>query len=83
MISSESIHIMTRSQRYDPPQEKKSDNTPVHETTTSIPPPTNDLQIEKPILHTVLWPPKSTIRKSIFNPSVCDSKYYKFIEYLD
>ena len=45
MMSSELVHITTRSQCYDPPPERKGDNALVDKTKTSIPLPTNGLQI--------------------------------------
>ena len=69
MISSESINIATRPHNYDPPKKKNNDITPIDKNTTSIPPPTNAIHIEKPVLNTILWEPKSTIWKSVFNPS--------------
>jgi hypothetical protein len=35
----------------------------------SVNPPSRPLQIEKPTFNSILCPPKSTIRKSTFNPS--------------
>ena len=82
MMSSESIHITTRYLSYDPYLEKKGDNILVDKTYTFVSPPTNGLQIEKPVHDAVLWTPKSTIRKSIFNASAHDSQYYNVVEYL-
>ena len=74
MMSSESVHITTRSQSYDHPPEKKSDNAPIGKNTTSIPPPTNGIHIEKHVLDKILRLPKSTIHRSILNPSANVSK---------
>ena len=82
-MSSESINIAARSQKYDPPHEKQNDITPIDKTTTSIPPPTNGLHIEKHVLDAVLQPPKSTIQKSVFNPSVWAAQYQNILEDLD
>ena len=81
-MSSESVSLTTRSQNYDPPPEKKNDNNSTDKIMASIPPLTNGINIEKPILDMVLQPPKSTIRKSIFNPSAWATQYYNVVEYL-
>ena len=82
-MSDESVSLSTRSQSYVPPPEKKIDNAPTDKTSTSIPAPTNGIQIEKVVLDIVLWPPKSMIRKSVFNPNACATQYYNVVEYLD
>ena len=51
---SESVTIATRYQNYDPPLEKKNDNTPIDKTIASIPPSTNGIHIEKLVLDIVL-----------------------------
>lgn len=44
------------------------------------PPPTGPLQIERPISDTILRPPKSTIRKALFNPNARAMQNYNIVE---
>ena len=74
-MSSETINLTSRSRNYDPPPENKDDNASTDEPTVSTPPPANNIHFEKPILDTVFRSPKSTIRKSIFNPNVRATEY--------
>ena len=53
---------------------------PTDKSFSSTPHPINGLQIEKPVSNTILCTQKSTIQKSIFNPSVCDAQYYNIVE---
>ena len=82
MMSSELVSLTTRSQIYDPPLEKNTDNAQTDKTYSPIPSPTNGIQIKKHVLDTILRPPKSTIWKSVFNPYVHSAKYYNVVEYL-
>ena len=82
MMSSELVSLTTRSESYDTPWEKNTDNVPTYITSASIPTPSNGIQIEKPILYTLLRPPKSTIRKSVFNPNARAAQYYNVVENL-
>ena len=61
---------MARYKNYDPPSEKKNDNTPIDKTTSSIPPPTNDLQIEKHVLDAIIIPSKSTLQKFVLPSTI-------------
>ena len=70
MISSDTIHLQTRSQNYDKPTDKQEDQSSLGKSpstssrkSSSIVP----LSIEKPTLDMILCPQKSTIRKDIFN----------------
>ena len=72
-MSSELVRLTTISQIYDPPPYKKSDNSPIDKTKTSIPPPTNGIHIEKHVLDAILWTHECTIWKSVFNPSTHDT----------
>ena len=54
MMFSELMNIATRSQNYDRPPEKKNDNVSTDKTIAFIPPTTNIIHIENPILDTVL-----------------------------
>ena len=71
MIFSGTISLQTRSQNYEKPTDKKEDlsslgkapSTGSPESSSTIP-----LTIEKPTLDMILCPPKSTLRKVVFNP---------------
>ena len=47
MMSSEMINLNTRAHSYDLPLEKKPDEVPSDKTSTSTPPPSNALHIDK------------------------------------
>ena len=72
MMSSDTIHLQTRSQNYDKPVDKKEDqsssgkapSTSSLESSSTVP-----LSMEKPTLDMILHPPKSTLQKDIFNPN--------------
>ena len=81
-MSSETLHLNTRSQSYDPPPEKKTDDFPSDKPSVSTPPLSDGLQIEKPILDAILHPPKSTLQKYILNPNARAAQYYNIIEYM-
>ena len=74
------VNLNTRSHSYDPPPENKSDEFPPEKPSTSTPPPSNGLHIEKPIPKEIFRPPKGTLRKSIINPNACASQYYNIVE---
>ena len=73
MMFTETVSLITRSQSYDKPTEKKdkiASSEKVPSTSSSSPPPSNGpLTIEKPNLNLILSPPKSTLWKSVFNPN--------------
>ena len=72
MIGSETIALTTRRKTYDNPEQKTSGGASSSATQPPPTPPTvsnGPLQIERPISDNVLWPPKATIRKVIFNPN--------------
>jgi hypothetical protein len=46
----------------------------------SVSPPSGPLHIEKPYFHSILRPPKSTIRKSTFNPNSRAAQNYNIVE---
>ena len=72
MMSLDTIHLQTQGQNYDKPTDKKEDQsssgkvpcTSSSESSSIVP-----LSIEKPTLDMILCPPKSTLRKDIFNPN--------------
>ena len=82
MMSSETVHLNTRSHSYDPTLEKKPDDVPFEKPSTSTPPPNNGLHIEKPISEAIFRPPKGTLRKSIINTNACAAQYYNIVKYL-
>ena len=49
---------------------------------SSTPPPSNGLHIEKPIPEAIFHPPNGTLCKSIINPNACAAQYYNIVEYL-
>ena len=83
MMSSDTIHLQTRSQNYDKPADKKEDQsssgkapfTSSPESSSTVP-----LSIEKPTLDVILRPPKSTLRKAIFNPNARAAQFYNVVE---
>ena len=61
--------------------EKKEEDAPSDKAPSSYPSPsTSPLTIEKPITDTILHPSKSTICKSVFNPSARASHFYNIVE---
>ena len=72
MMSSDTISLQTQSQSYDKPIDKKEDNSSSGKAPSTGSPEsssTSPLTIEKPNLNMVLRPPKSTLRKDVFNPN--------------
>jgi hypothetical protein len=78
------IDLTTHTTTYDtsakPDKEKVTNDTPPNLSPTSISPPYGSLQIEKPTFDSILRPPKSTIRKSTFNPSSRATQNYNIVE---
>ena len=83
MISSYTINLQTRSQNYDKPADKKEDlsssgkapSTGSPESSSTVP-----LTIEKPTLDMIFHPPKSTLRKDVFNPNAQAAQFYNVVE---
>ena len=69
MISSETINLNTRAHSCELPPTNKSNEDKTDKPSASTPPPSNGLHIEKPVPKEVFLPPKSTLCKSIINPS--------------
>ena len=69
MMSSEMVNLNKRSHSYDPPAEKKYDELPPEKPSSSTPPPSNGIHIEKPIPKAISQPPKSRLCKIIINPN--------------
>ena len=83
MMSLDTISLQTRIQNYDKPADKKEDHsssgkapsTSSPESSSTIP-----LTIKKPTLDMILHPPKSTLRKAVFNPNARAAQFYKVVE---
>ena len=83
MMSSNTIHLQNQIHNYDKPTDKKEDqsssgkapSTSSLESSSTIP-----LFIEKPTLDMILCPPKSTLRKAIFNPNARAAQFYNVVE---
>ena len=83
MMSSDTIHLQTQSQNYDKLAYKKEDqsssgkapSTSSRESSSIVP-----LSIEKPTLNMILCPPKSSLRKVVFNPNAQASQFYNVVE---
>ena len=83
MMSLDTIHLQTQSHNYDKPADKNEDHlssgkapsTSSPESLSTVP-----LAIEKPTLDMILRPPKSTLRKVVFNPNARDAQFYNVIE---
>ena len=71
-MSSKIINIETRSQSYDKPKEKKIKKPSLDKAPSTGSPASlsnGSLTIEKTNLDMILHPPKSTLRKVVFNPN--------------
>ena len=72
MMSSNTINLQTRSQNYDKPTNKKEDHFSSGKAPSTSSPASSStapLFIEKPTLDMILRPPKSTLRKVVFDPN--------------
>lgn len=85
------INLTTRATTYDTPIKPDKPKTtngsspnplPSSVSPPSASPPYGPLQIEKPSFNSILHPPKSTIWKSTFNPSLRAAQNYNIVEYL-
>jgi hypothetical protein len=83
------VNLTTRTATYDTlvkPDKPKTanssspDSLPSSVNPPSVIPPSGPLQIEKPSFDSILPPPKSTIRKSIFNPNSRAAQNYNIVE---
>ena len=68
MISSDTINMQTQSQNYDKPIDKKEDHSSLGKDPSTSSPESSS-SIKKPTLDMILRPPKSTLRKDVFNPN--------------
>ena len=83
MMSSYTINLQTRSQNYDKPTYKKEDHSSLGKAHSSSSPESSStvpLSIENPSLNMILRPPKSTLRKAVFNPNARDAQFYNVVE---
>ena len=72
MMSSDTIHMQTRSYNYDKPTYKKEYQSSSGKAPSASSPESSatvPLSIEKPTLDMIFLPPKSTLRKAVFNPN--------------
>jgi hypothetical protein len=83
------VNLTTRSTTYDTPSkpdksktanDSSPDPSPPAGNPPSVNPPSGPLQIEKPSFDSILRPPKSTIRKSTFNPNSRAAQNYNIVE---
>ena len=84
-MSLATISLKTWSQSYDKPADKKEDNSSLGKASSTGSPESSStvpLTIEKPNLDMVLCPPKSTLRKVVFNPNARAIQFYNVVEYL-
>jgi hypothetical protein len=81
------IDLTTRTIAYDtlikPDKEQLTNGTTSDPPLVIVTPQSGPLQIEKPTFDSILRPPKSTIRKSTFNPSSRATQNFNIVEYLD
>ena len=83
MMSSDSISLQTRSKNYDKPVDKKEDHSSLGKAPSIGSPKSSStvpLTIEKPTLDMILRPPKSTLRKPVFNPNSQAPQFYNVVE---
>ena len=83
MMSPNTISLQTRSQCHDKPTNKNEDNSSSGKATSTgslDSSSTVPLTIEKPTLDMILCPPKSTLRKVVFNPNARAAQFYNVVE---
>ena len=77
-MSSDTINLQTRSHNYDKPAKKKEYHSSLGKAPSTGSPEslsTIAQTIENPTLDMILHPPKSTLRKAIFNPNARASNF--------
>ena len=85
MMSLDTINLQTQSQNYDKPADKKEDHSSSGKAPSTSSPESSStvsLSIEKSTLDMILRPPKSTLRKVVFNPNAWAAQFYNVVEYL-
>ena len=82
MMSSDTFSLQTRRQNYDKPADKKEDNSSLEKAPSTGSPESSytvPLIIEKPNIDMILRPPKSTLRKVVFNPNARAAQFYNVV----
>ena len=83
MMSSETVSLTTHSKSYDKSKEKKNENPSLGKAPPIGSPASSSngpLTIEKPNLDMILHPPKSTLRKVVFNPNALATQFSNVVE---
>ena len=83
MMSLDTINLQTLSQNYDKPVDKKEYHSSLGKAPSTSSPESSStvpLSIEKPTLDMILRPPKSTLRKAVFNPNARAAQFYNVVE---
>ena len=83
MMSSDTIHLQTRSKNYDKHVDKKEDQSSSMKAPSTSSPESSftvPLSIKKPTLDMILHPPKSTLWKAVFNPNAWAAQFYNVVE---
>ena len=82
-MASDTINLETWTLSYEKSTDKKEDNSSSGKAPSIGSPDsssTGPLTIEKPNLDMVLHPPKSTLRKVVFNPNSQSAQFYNVVE---
>ena len=77
-MSLDTINLQTWSKNYDKPADKKEGHSSSGKAPESL--STVPLSIEYPTLDMILRPPKSTLRKVVFNPDAWATQFYNVVE---
>ena len=83
MMSLDTINLQNRSQNYDKPADKKEDHSSSRKTPSTSSPKylsAVPLSIDKPTVDMILCPPKSTLRKAVFNHNSSAAQFYNVVE---
>ena len=83
MMSLDTISLQTLIQTYEKPVDKKEDNSSSKKAPSTGSPESSStvpLTIEKPTLDMILCPPKSNVRKVVFNPDSQVAQFYNVVE---
>ena len=82
-MSSDTIHLQTRTQNYNKPVDKNEDHPSSGKIPSTSSPESSSivpLSIEKPTLDMILRPPKSSLQKVVFNPNAWAAQFYNVVE---
>ena len=83
MMSSDTIHLQNWSQNYDKPADRNEDHSSSRKSPSTSSPESSStvpLSIKKPTRDMILHPPKSTLRKGVFNPNARATQFYNVVE---